>query len=177
MKRTLWHLHLVSLPILCIMARISKPSSSSDESQVQAAIRAYKAGKFSNIRDAATAHGITYGKLRNRLAGIPTRTESHISQQNLTPAEERVLVSRILQLDQWGFPPQIQYIRDLATHFIRSHGRSSTTIGKNWTTQFLKRHPSLDSKFAARLDKQRGFANNPVIVRDFFTKVVLIILS
>ena len=159
------------------MARTSKPSFTSDESQVLAAMRAYKAGKFSNIRDAAMAHGITYGKLRNRLAGISTRSESHISQQNLTPAEERVLVSRILQLDQWGFPPQIQYIRDLATHFIRSHGKSSTTIGKNWTMQFLKRHPSLECKFAARLDKQRGFANNPLIVRDFFTKVVLIIPS
>ena len=157
-----------------MMARTSKPSSTSDESQVQAAVRAYKAGKFSNIRDAATAYGITYGKLHNQLAGISTHSESHISQQNLTPAEERVLVARILQLDQWGFPPQIQYIRDLATHFIRSHGKSSTTIGKNWTTQFLKRHPSLDSKFAARLDKPRGFANNPVIVCDFFTNVVLI---
>jgi len=176
MKRTLRHFNSVFLPFLPIMTRISKSSSTLNESQVQAAMRAYKAGKFSNIRDTATAHGITYGKLRNRLAGIPTRSESHVGQQNLTSIEERVLVSRILQLDQWGFPPQIQYIRDLATHFIRSHGRSSATIGKNWTTQFLKRHPSLESKFAARLAKQRGFANNPVIVRDFFTKVVLIIL-
>ena len=159
------------------MARISKPSSSSDESQVHAAIRAYKAVKFANIRDAATPHAITYRILRNPLAGIPTRAEFHISQHNSTPAEKRVLVSRILQLDQWGFSPQIQYLQDLATHFIRSHGRSSATIGKNWTTQFLKRHPSLDSTFAARLDKQWGFANNPGIVRHFFTKVVLIILS
>ena len=140
-------------------------------------MRAYKAGKFSNIRDAAIAHGITYGKLQNRLAGISTRSESHISQQNLTPAEKRVLVSRILQLDQWGFPPQIQCIHDLATHFIRSDGKSCTTIGKNWTTQFLKRHPSLESKFAAQLDKQCGFANNPLIVCDLFTKVDLIIPS
>ncbi|KAH8150990.1 uncharacterized protein LAJ45_05173 [Morchella importuna] len=150
------------------------------ESRAAAAVRDYKAGKFRNIRDAATAYDLTYGKLRNRLvaSGIGPKGIAQVDQQIITLWEEKAIVRRIVQLDDWGFPPRMKYVKDMATSFLRSHhpeGTCSVNLGKNWTTRFLGRHPELDSKFAVRLDKQRGYANNPAIFKDFFKKLFDII--
>ncbi|KAH8145291.1 uncharacterized protein LAJ45_01640 [Morchella importuna] len=155
------------------MARKGTKKKLDDEERVLAAVKAYRSGKFKNIRDAAMAHDITYGKLRNRLAGVQSKTHSHIDQQALTPAEEKAIVAWIVQLDIWGFPPRMKYVKDLATNYVRSHGVKNPNLGVNWTTRFLTRHPELESKFAIRLDKQRGFANNPKVIKDFFKKVKL----
>jgi len=159
------------------MALGAKTSNRSGELRIQAAIHDYRAKRFTNIRDAATAHGITYGQLRGRLAGRPSRSEAHVEQQNLTKTEEGVIVAWILRLDTWGFPPHLKYVRGLATHFLRSHGIRNVDLGKNWVTRFLKRNPILETRFAVRLDKQRGFANNPDIIQDFFKKVFSLYLT
>ena len=153
------------------MAPLAKTLKHSGELRIQAAIHDYQARKFTNIRDPATAHGITYGQLRGRLAGRPSRSEAHVEQQNLTKTEEGVIVAWVLRLDTWGFPPHLKYVKDLATHFLRSHGIRNVDLGKNWVTRFLKRNPTLETRFAVRLDKQRGFANNPDIIQDYFKKV------
>jgi hypothetical protein len=71
------------------MARKGTKKNPDDEERVLAAVKAYRSGKFKNIRDAAMAHDITYGKLRNRLAGVQSKTHSHIDQQALTPGKRR----------------------------------------------------------------------------------------
>lgn len=154
------------------MARKIKNTSATTESRVVAAMKDYNNGKFKNIKDAATAHDVTYGRLRNRLVGIEPKGKAHTDQQLLTPIEEKTMVAWILQLDDWGFPLRMKYVKDMATHFVRSHGVKNPNLGVNWTSRFLTRHPQLETKFAVRLDKQRGYANNPHIIRDFFKKVI-----
>jgi hypothetical protein len=51
----------------------------------------------------------------------------------------------------------------------------SDTIGKNWITQFLNRHPVLAAKLARRMDRQRVFASNATIIADHFKKLGKII--
>ncbi|KAH0612472.1 uncharacterized protein H6S33_008852 [Morchella sextelata] len=113
------------------MARKQKSSSAPTETRVQAAIRDYRSGKFKNIKDAATAHEITYGRLRNHLAGKGPKGEAHVDQQLLTPIEEKEIVKWILRLDDWGFPPRMKNVKDMATHFVRSHGVKNPTVGAN----------------------------------------------
>ncbi|KAH0603204.1 uncharacterized protein H6S33_008208 [Morchella sextelata] len=80
------------------------------------------AGTIKNIREAAEVHGIAYSLLRDRLAGAKNRQEAHVEQQNLTPVEENAIKKWILKLDDWGFPPKHQYVKDMACDFLRSHG-------------------------------------------------------
>jgi hypothetical protein len=129
------------------------------------------AGTIKNIREAAEVHGIAYSSLRDRLAGAKNRQEAHVEQQNLTPVEENAIKKWILKLDDWGFPPKHQYVKDMACDFLRSHGIRKPKLGKNWITRFLNRHPDLASKFCTRLDKQRSYASNLRISADFFVKV------
>lgn len=159
------------------MTRGIKKNTFDDEIRVAACIKDYKAKKFRNIKDAAIAHGLTYSKVRNRLAGVLPRGEAHVDQQLLTPVEERAIVAWILRLDSWGFPPRIKYVKNMATNFVRSHGVLNPDLGRNWTSRFITRHSELESRFAVRLDKQRGYANNPKIIKDFFKKVSYSIIN
>lgn len=45
-----------------------------------------------NIKDATTAHGLTYSRVCNHLAGVLSCREVHVDQQLLTPIEERAIV-------------------------------------------------------------------------------------
>ena len=155
-----------------IMVLVPRNNSRDTKMNTQAAVRHYRAGRFTCIRDTATSHGIFYTKLRNGLSGVPPRAEAHTSQQTLTVQEEKVIVNYILRLDNWGFPPCTSYLNSLANHYIRSHGISGTVAGKNWGRRFITRHAILEMRFGIRLDKQREFPNNPAIIRDFFKKVV-----
>ena len=38
------------------------------------------------------------------------------------------------------------------------------TLGKNWITRFLDRHPQLAAKFSAQIDRQRVFAKYPLTI-------------
>lgn len=97
--------------------------------------------------------------------------DAHEDQQNLTKAEEKVIVHWISRVDAYGWPAKLDYVRQMVLGFIRSHGIRTPVLGHNWITHFLDRHPDLVSKFATRLDKQRSYASNSIILRDFFNKV------
>jgi hypothetical protein len=84
--------------------------------------------------------------------------------------EEKAIELWISRVDDYGWPPRIEYVRQMAVGLMRSHGIKNPSVGKNWMTRFLNRHPKLASKFATRLDKQRSYASNPIILRDFFKK-------
>jgi len=102
-----------------------------------------------------------------------------------SPAAEKAIVKWILRLDNYGFPPRLdrlwQMVEKLAVKErealklrYKVEGRKNKvydTIGKNWITQFLNRHPVLASKFAHRMDRQRVFANNPTTIADHFKKL------
>jgi len=112
-----------------------------------------------------------YETLRDRKRGTANRAQSHEDQQHLTNAEERVIVACIERVDDYGWPPKIEYVKQIAAGFMRSHGKARAKLGKNWITRFLDRHPSLAAKFATRLNKQHSYASNLLVLRDFFTKV------
>ena len=44
----------------------------------------------------------------------------------------------------------------------------NTLLGSNWLTKFLKRFPTLQSRFIPPLDKERYNAQDPVIISDWF---------
>ncbi|KAG0633877.1 hypothetical protein HOY80DRAFT_1062225 [Tuber brumale] len=73
-------------------------------------------------------------------------------------------------MDDYGWPPKIKHVKQIAAVFMRSHGKRKTGVGRNWITWFLDRYLALATKFATRLHKQRSYASNPIVLRDFFTK-------
>ena len=153
------------------MGRVRKQVDAPREILFDSALEDLRTGKIKSIRGAAERYGLQYETLRDRKRGTANRVLSHEDQQHLTNAEEKAIVAWIGRVDDYGWPPKIEYVKQIAAGFMRSHGKGKTRLGKNWITRFLDRHPSLAAKFATRLDKQRSYASNPLVLRDFFTKV------
>ena len=157
------------------MGRIRKRVDKTKESLFTAALQDIETGKLKSIRAAAEHYGLKYETLRDRKRGSQMRSESHEDQMLLTIEEEKSIEEWIVKIDDYGWPPRLEYVREMALRFIRSHGIQKPILGGGWITRFLDRHPLLVSRFTNRLDKQRAYAENPEILRDFFKKVFSLI--
>lgn len=157
------------------MGRIRKRVDKTKESLFTAALQDIETGKLKSIRAAAEHYGLKYETLRDRKRGSQMRSESHEDQMLLTIEEEKSIEEWIVKIDDYGWPPRLEYVREMALGFIRSHGIQKPILGGGWITQFLDRHPLLVSRFTNRLDKQHAYAENPEILRDFFKKVFSLI--
>ena len=162
---------MINHPPAIEMGRIKKRGDKTKESLIAAALHDIETGKKPSIRAAVEHYGLKYETLCDRKRGAQNRFASHEDQQNLTIVEEQAIKDWVEKVDGFGWPPRIEYVRHMALGFIRSHGIRNPTLGKNWITRFLDRHPDLASRFTNRLDKQRAYANNPEILLDFFKKV------
>ena len=142
------------------------------EARIEKAIKAYRDNKFTSIGEAAIAFDLPKSTLGHRLQGRENRQKAHEDQQLFTPAAEKAIVQWILKLDDYGFPPRIDRLWSLVHVLANDKGQGGQDqIGKNWMTRFLNRHPVLTTKFAQRLDRQRHYANNPIIIADHFRKL------
>lgn len=152
------------------MGRLKERVRKEREEQIDLAINHYRKSNEPSIRASAEKYDLPYSTLRDRLAGSTTRRESHHHQQLLTDYEEKSIVQWILRMDDWGFPPRLCVVKELAQHLVgaRISGRK---LGKHWLTRFLDRNPEINSKLAVRLDRQRALADNPTTLKDYFTKV------
>ena len=60
--------------------------------------------------------------MRDRRAGRPARRDCQPNSKKLTKREEEVIISYILHLDQRGFAPTYEAIRDMADKLLAARG-------------------------------------------------------
>lgn len=124
----------------------------------------------------ALEYGIAASTLNDRWKGARGRREAHSEQQKLPPMAEKALERWCQQLDDWGFPPRMDMLREMANILAWQRTEQEgdpklAVLGKNWITRFLDRHPQLAGKFSTQIDRQRVFANNPITLRDYYNKL------
>ena len=155
------------------MGRIRQRVYNYQEGLFASDLKDVRRGKIGSIRAAAEKHSLKYETLKDHKRGSANRIGGYENQQHLTNAEENALVARIEWVDDYGWPPKLNYVKQMAIGFIKSHGiqKGESKLEKNWIIRFLDRHPSLTSKFATRLDKKKSYASNPVVIHDFFNMV------
>jgi hypothetical protein len=158
------------------------PSPSTDilalpqDDRIQLAVDAIaKAGNKScgkqrlSNRKAADIYQVPRSTLGDRMNGLRTRTEAHIDQQNLSPAEEEVLVKWAKVLGRRGVPLTHS---TLATYASEIFGKP---IGVSWPKRFLARHADLKVKATTSLEKCRAKALNPAAVKGFYDTLEAVI--
>jgi hypothetical protein len=128
------------------MAEPSSPSHEpvDQESCIQQAIHAIcESGTRPNghpvlsIRHAATTFGVPQSTLTDHFNSKLTHREAHVDEQNLTVAQEEVLVEWIKVMGQCGLPLTPSAVSD---HTYKIMG---APVGKSWGQQFMKQHPDL----------------------------------
>ena len=151
------------------MPQPTQAQSSNQEGRILLAINAIKQGQFQSVRAAAASYDIPRTTLRDRIHGMASRRDSIPNLQKLTPYEESALVRYILNLDSRGFPPRPQGVQEMADLLLSERGESS--VGKNWTTNFIKRRTEIKAKFSRKYDYKRAKCEDPKIIQEWFSLV------
>ena len=101
--------------------------------------------------------------------GMTSRRDSTPNSQKLTSYEEAALVQYILDLDSRGFSPRAQAVQEMADLLLSERGESP--VGKNWTTNFIKRRTEIKAKFSRKYDYKRAKCEDPKIIQEWFSLV------
>ena len=132
-------------------------------STIDQAIDSVESAELRSIRATALAYGVERTTLTRRLDGGLPRNKGHSSQQLLSPEQEDILVTWILEKERLGHPPTHQRIREYATKISGYSGQGSY-IGKNWVTRFITRNPEVRTKIGRKIDYQRVEGTQPEVL-------------
>jgi hypothetical protein len=157
---------------------MSQPTSTqfaSKEGRMALAIKSYKSGDFTSIREAAAMYDIPKSTLQTRLHGTLPQHEIRSVNHKLTDTEELTLIDWILSMDERGLPVCTASIRDMANLLLQKRSgtdaSSTRTVGKQWPYNFVRRHDSLQSRYNRKYDYKRALCEDPTVIRDWFRLV------
>jgi hypothetical protein len=151
------------------MAQPIQVQSSFQEGRILLAIHAIEQDQIQGIRAAAASYDVPWERLRDRLHGTPSRRDCTPNSRKLSPYEEATIVQYILDLDSRGFPPRPQAVREMADLLLAE--RDAPPVGKNWTSNFIKRRTEIKTKFSRKYDYKRAQCEDPVIIGEWFRLV------
>jgi hypothetical protein len=136
------------------------------------AIIAYKTKKFRSVSRAAAVFAVPKSTLVDRLKGINARSQTRANSHRLTALEEEVLTKQLLDADKRGFSIRPEFLRGMAQILLRERtGDSTTTIGINWAYNFVKRRPTLRTRYNRRISYQRAKQEDPKVIKPWFETV------
>ena len=146
--------------------------SSNIEGRILLAIQAFRLNRIQSLRAASKAYDVPFSSLQKRYSGVQSRQETRPVSCKLTQNEEDVLLQRILDLDAQGFPPRLDIVRDIANIILSSRTKQPPLIvGKNWVNNFIKRQPSLQTKYNRKYDYQRAMCEDREQIEGWFRLV------
>ena len=148
------------------------------EEAISSAVARYKSQqrdpspKRAGFGKVAADFGISKSTLSNRVNGKTLdRHSAHAYCQNLTPAEELVLVDYICRLQDLHHPATATLVRDTASLIRqnRINAETSTNVqlepmGQSWLQKFKKRHPTVQSDHTTWLDQLRIDGTQPELL-------------
>lgn len=144
-----------------------------NEEALQHAVHAIQNGRFPSVRRAAEAYGVAHQTLSRRLKGTRPQAGTPPCNRVLTPIEEETIERKILDLDSRGYSPTQAIIRCWASSILKA--RTGQEVGQRWAHNFIKRHPSLETRLSRRLSNQRAKNEDPQVIMEWFTLVQNII--
>ena len=159
------------------MTRRVQPDTAEKEARLQAAIAAYRSGE-KTVTQAVRHYNVSRSTFYSRLDGILPRNQAHESDQRLTHAEEKELVSWITRLTITGYSPRYKTLREMAEAILKKRIRADEerteneihlgNLGEGWIQRFLKRHPELASVRARNIEAARVRDPSPERLKQWF---------
>lgn len=152
---------------------MSSQEEKSQEERISLAIQAIKARQIRSIRGAARTYNVPLSTLVHRLQGRKPRQE--VRHQKLTEDEEKLLIARIVSMDERGYPLRMDSMKRTAEAVLakRDGSRSSRpTMGSNWVLRFVNRHPDIKDRYNRSYAKgKRETRGSPEVIREWFELV------
>jgi hypothetical protein len=139
------------------------------EAKVILAISAIDRRQIRSVQRAASTFYCPRTTVRRRRAGTAARSDCQPNSKKLSKLEEESIVSYIVELDSRGFSPRLGAVRDMADKLLAARGAEQ--VGQNWPTNFVKRTPSLTTRFNRPYDRQSALCEDPLVIRPWFELV------
>jgi hypothetical protein len=150
----------------------SSQNRTEQEGRILLAIQAIRKQEITSIREAARRFEVPFSSLRNRLNGYTNRSETSANCQKLTDIEEESLQKWILSMDSRGAAPRPSTVREMADLLLAARGSTPPlSVGENWVTKFVKRHPILSSRFSRGYTYARAKCEDTRIISEWFSLV------
>ena len=121
------------------------------EERLDLAIQAINLGQIASIRAALRLFKVFRTSLNYWLKGRPTRRNAQVNNRRLTPTEEKILIQRIISLDNNGFSPTLQFVRGMANLLLQQR-KPSQEVGLNWLTRWIRCNNLLVAKYLRKYD-------------------------
>ena len=80
-----------------------------------------------------------------------------------------MIVERILDLDSRAIPVRRHHVEDMANLLLAE--RVGGRVGTNWTSNFIRWHKKLKTRFNRKIDYQRVLCEDPEVYRKWFELV------
>ena len=133
------------------------------------AIEAIKRDRNLSIRAAAKTYDVPYTTLQNRLRGRCARQDTRPNSLKLDVLEEKCILQYILDLDTRGFPPKLADVEEMANVLLAE--RDAGRVGKRWASKFVKRQPSLRTRFNRACEYRRALCEDTEKIKECFALV------
>jgi hypothetical protein len=145
------------------------------EGRLLLAIKAIDNGKYSSIRAAAEAFTVPRSTLQGRMKGHESRVVRRHYCHKFSEPEEKLMEDWLLSMDSRRFALTHAMCRDMANLLLRARelnpSETPPKVGKNWVTDFIKRHDSLASYLSRRYDYERALSEDPKLIKEWFDLV------
>jgi hypothetical protein len=126
-----------------------------------------------SIRAIATTWKVDNTTLGRYICHRATAEAFNAGKQNLTVAEEHVLVDFLKESADRGFPCTLKEIESMANAMLISHPGEPKFVGKCWVQRFLTRHRNeLQQHWSKPLDMQRAQSLNPMAKEHWFNHIL-----
>jgi hypothetical protein len=150
----------------------SSRNSIEKEGRILLAIQAIQKQEIASIREAARQFNVPRSTLTIRLNRVQNRASSRANNLKLTEIEEESLQKWILSMDLRGAAPRHSTVREIADLLLAARGSTPPpSVGQNWVTKFVKRHPNLSSRFSKSYNYERAKCEDPKIIEEWFSLV------
>jgi hypothetical protein len=142
------------------------------EGRILLAIQALKKQEKLSVSEAARIYDIPRTTLQDRIRGVHNRVESRANSFKLTEIEENSLKKWVISMDIRGAAPRPSMVQEMANLLLATRGTTPIqTVGKNWVSTYVKRHPELDTRFSRRYNYKRAKCEDSKIITEWFDLV------
>jgi hypothetical protein len=143
------------------------------EEDVTNALNALVNSEYKSISKTAIAFQISPSTLRDRRKKSKLYSESHVSQQLLTPIGERTLENWIYRTAKLRAPVTLQLVKILASEIqtkrSSNHDKDELSpISDRWVDRFRTCHPRVKTCFSRTIDRARFTALDFSTIKSYF---------
>jgi hypothetical protein len=145
-----------------------------EEKKVQKACEVWKTGKFNSIADAARSVDANVRRVRDRLAGVKSRSTRPTTNRLLTDEEEEGILRWLDYLDTLGTRPSLKQLEREVNWVLSQRDRAPDEApikcGENFATRFLQRFPKFKLKPEKPRDLDREVAEDVEGLKTWYKK-------